>query len=110
MKKLYQSKIKTELLVPADLSRDEFISLIGGEENLRNEHNIITSSESGEDAILDALCKYVESSIGLVEDYSGVLSRGENRSKYYLGVSLEKDGKKVYTRIMISIFSEDLGI
>ena len=110
MKKLYQSKIKTELLVPTELSRDEFISLVGGEENLKSEINILTSSESEEDAIIDALYRYAESSIGMVEDYLGILSRGENRNKYYLGVSLEKDGKKIYTRATISIYPQDLGI
>lgn len=110
MKRLYQTKVKTELQVPQDLEKDEFLKLIGGEKNLRSETNILSVSEDENTAILDALCKYTESSIGVVDDYSGILRRGETRNRYYLNVSLENDGKQIYTRVIIDFIPQDLGI
>ena len=110
MKKLYQIKVRSEIQVPIGLSKDEFLKLLGSE-GLTTESVVIKAASNEDDAILEALEKYIETTTSGINDYSGVIQRGEIRNKYYLGVSLSRDGlDPIQTRISIDLFPKDLGI
>lgn len=112
MKKLYQIKVRAELQVPAGLEKNEFLKLLGSDEKgLVTESLVVKAADNEEDAILEALEKYIEATTSGIDDYSGVIQRGEVRNKYYLGVSLSKDGSEpIQTKISIDLFPKDLGI
>ena len=116
MKKLYQVRLRSEIQFPSELEikRDEFLKLItdsGNEDDLVSESITLVSAETEDDAILEALCKYVSTSITNIDDYTGILHRGEMRNKYYINISLNDDQQNpICTKIMVDIFPKDLGI
>lgn len=112
MKKLYQIKVRAELQVPAGLSKEEFLKLLGSDEKgLVTESLVVRVADSEDDAILEALEKYIEVTTSGIDDYSGVIQRGEVRNKYYISVSLNREGlEPIQTRISINLFPKDLGI
>ena len=82
MKKLYQIKIKAELQIPARLDKNEFLKLLRSDEKgLVTESLVVKVADSEEDAILEALEKYIEATTSGIDDYSGVIQRGEVRNK-----------------------------
>lgn len=111
--KLYQIRVKAELQVPAELSKDEFLKLFGNnEKDLITESTIIKAANSEDDAIVGALEKYLESTAPGIDEYRGIIQRGEVRNKYYLSVSISKkeSPESIRTKISIDLFPEDLGI
>lgn len=111
MKKLYQVNVKTEIQIPQNIDRDEFINLIGGkEENLRAEVNVLVSSENSDDAIIDGLMKYVEHAFNDVYDYSGIISRGDTRNRYEINISVKNGEDPIITKIFVELFPIDLGV
>ena len=113
MKKLYQIKVTAELLVPHDVERSKFLEHIeGGENGLITKTTLLAASENPDDAILDALKEYLEKSTDGIEDYMGIVQRGETRGKYYLNVSLRLDEipEPIETKLAITLEPEDLGI
>ena len=97
MKKLYQVRIRSEIQLPSELEIKESTTLV--------------LAETEDDAILEALCKYVSTSITDIDDYTGILHRGEVRNKYYINISLNNDQQNsICTKIMVDIFPKDLGI
>ena len=114
MKKLYQTKVRCELCIPRDYDEEKFIKEFtanSDRKDLINETNILVSSESEDDAIVDSLCEYLKKAFD-IHDYSKVLYRGEVRNRYYVSVvfSVESTGEKLDTRMKIELFPEELGI
>ena len=108
MKKLYLVKVRSEVQVPNGIEKEEFLKLIGDDDDLVSENSVLVSSEDEDSAIVDALCKYLE--FNDPEDLKDLLTRGELRHQYYLGIAIEKEETIVESRILIELFPEDLRV
>ncbi len=113
MKKLYQTKIKAELLIPQNIEKDEFVKHIeGGEEGLITKTTLLVTADDQEDAIIEALKEYVLRATDGIDDYVGVIQRGELRGRYYMNVTITFDElpEPMQTKLAITLEPEDLGI
>lgn len=114
MKKLYQVKVKAELLVPENIEKSEFVKYIeGGEDGLITTITFLVTSENQDDAVLDALKEYLERTTNGTEDYLGIVQRGETRRKYYINLSINLDEmpeQPMQTKLAITLEPEDLEI
>lgn len=113
MKKLYQTKVVSEIQIPGGVDRNDFINLVSkdGENGLTTESIILVVAENEEDAILESLCKYIdEIKTSDINNYQGVLIRGETRCRYYINVSINYNNTELQTKVAIELYTEDLGI
>lgn len=113
MKKLYQTEVKTEILIPKEVEKDEFLKLSGyeKEDDLISLEYLVVSSEDEDSAVIDSLAKFLEG-FDNAEILNELLTRGETRNKYYLEIAIgnEETEKPIETKISIEIFPKDLGI
>lgn len=109
MKKLYLVKVRSTLQIPNGIEKEEFLKLIEDDNDLVSNNSILVSSEDEDSAIVDALCKYLED-FNDPEDLRDLLTRGELRHQYYLGIAIEKEETVVESRILIELFPEDLRV